>query len=283
MSLIPSLSLLTGEALLSLYPVLIKSVDVGLLPQTLIRLITTSIVCYPFTSISAINVLTDLSHHIVSFIYVIHILASYVGFRDLDVGVAITLFYTYPIINVLINGLFITKIIDFHIIYYFLLSFLGVILISHDGSLLQSKHLIFGVIAMIISAISESLIYIFHKTNHDTNPYNMLFSLCLSGSILLGIYYLYEKITVTNTTKDNFGIFVKIATANIIFGVIGYILRFYSIHKITTEWFSILSFIGIIYGYLYGWVFYREKINTSKILGTLLIVFCAYRIKSYGY
>jgi drug/metabolite transporter (DMT)-like permease len=75
----------------------------------------------------------------------------------------------------------------------------------------------------------------------------------------------------------------KLVVANIAFGVIGYVLRFYSVSRLTTEWFSVLSFAGIIFGYLYGWIFYHETITWSKLIGTMLIVYSVYNVKELGY
>lgn len=273
--MIATSSLLIGEALLSLYPILVRNVPIDLLTHTMVRLITAAIVCYPITSV---NLIGRLSYHLVSVVYLIHIWSSYVGFRHLNVGVALTLFYTYPIINLLIN----TQSISSEIIYYFMVSFVGVTLIGMGVT--QTNHgsstLLLGVTSILIAALTESLIYTFYKREVDHNPFNMLFGMCFAGSIILlvvkgcmvGGGYSFPQ-SISNAT------IVQLMLANLILGVFGYLLRFYSIPETTTEWFSILSFAGIIFGYLYGWIFYRETITTPTIIGTLLIIYSAYRVK----
>lgn len=296
MSIIASLSLVSAEALMCLYPVLVKNVKTDLLTHTMVRLLTAAILSYPFASVSIGHFIGQLSYYLVSFLYVLHIYASYIGFLNLDVGVALTLFYIYPLINVLINDLFIIKQFNLTIIYYLFISLFGVFLITKNGKNKEhmtdiQPHIGNGVLAMSVSILTESLIYTFYKTGSDTNPFNMLFSLCLVGAIVLLLVWLYQNInpntmtqiqTQTPTGNGSHQI-LKLIMANAILGVGGYLLRFYSIAQISTEWFSVLSFTGVIFGYLYGWIFYGEMINLSQIIGTLLIVYSVYQVKVLGF
>jgi drug/metabolite transporter (DMT)-like permease len=282
-----SLSLVISEALLNLYPVLIKSVNADLLTHTAVRMITSALLSYPMITVSVGQVLGNLSSQLSSLLYLIHIYASYLGFRYLEVGVALTIFYLYPLFNVLIKFLLSTQPIDYRIIGYCLVSLVGVYLIattlvsaSPTGSASSgTKYLVIGVLALIISALTESLIYTFHKVGQETNPFNMLFSSCLSGSIIISIVW---WLTHSTGTSNHNGI-SQLIIANAILGVGGYLLRFYSISGLSTEWYSMVSFIGIIFGYLYGWLLYGEMINSSKVIGTLLIMGSLYGVKRLGY
>lgn len=289
MSFIPTITLIVGEALMSFYPILVKNIKANIFYQTFLRLITTTIVCYPFISTTISHVVCQSSYHIISMLYLTHIFSSYLGFKNLEVGVALTLFYLYPLINVLIRN-FLIKISQFYVIPYFFMSLVGVFIINRGDKVPQFPHSLVGVTAMIFSAVTESLIYTFYKSDEDQNPFNMLFSLCLTGSFILIMIFVYKWLTYAKPTQSvvdsNFPpihIILIIVICNIFFGVIGYLFRFYSMHQMTTEWFSILSFSGIIFGYLYGWFFYGEKINMFKLIGTLLIILSAYKVKSLGY
>lgn len=268
-----STSLIISEALLSLYPVLIKSTNSSLVSQTFYRLITATLVCYPFISIS----LTDAISNMVSLVYMVHIFTSYVGFQNLEVGTALTLFYTYPIINVILNR---QKAIDFQVMILFLISFIGIILIGYDYTKTSTSSglvILLGISAIAVSAVSESLIYTLHKNVDDPNPFNMLFKMCLLGSVIMGIIY------ALSPDKGSLPVISAIVIINVILGVVGYLLKFYSATNTTTEWFSILSFTGIIFGYIYGYVFYGENITLLKLLGTSLIVGSVYGVKMMGY
>jgi drug/metabolite transporter (DMT)-like permease len=265
---------------MSLYPILIKNTRTDLLTQTLIRLVTTTLVCAPFITVSTMSVITHWSYHVVSILYLVHIISSYVGFLNLDVSVALTLFYLYPLVNVLINSA-IMKRWDVSVIGYLIVSLGGVMLITRGGGSGGTQFppdMMWGLIAMTVSIVTESLIYTFYKQSQEVNPFNMLFTLCVSGTLLLSLFYVIKR--QPPVTPE---VIRTIVIANLLFGVVGYLLRFYSLHQMTTEWFSILSFSGVIFGYLYGWFFYREPITWSKLAGSLLIIYSAYQVNSLGY
>lgn len=314
--MISILSLITGEGLLSFYPILTRSVNADIVTQTLVRLLTTSIACYPFMTLSLGSIVGQLSTHIVSLLYVFHILTSYLAFLNLDVGVALTLFYTYPIINVLLHQIFYTQI-DLKIVSYFLLSFVGACMIAKDSAnttpttpatsatpttmpTTGPRSLSLGLVTIILAALSESLIYMFYKDGNghtESNPFNMLFRMCFSGGIILLLIYWFranskeeEVPTEINQQEGNGGHqlqwltqspITQLILANLIIGVIGYLLRFYSIPRLSAELYSILSFSGIIFGYLYGWWFYKEQITPAKLIGTLLILLSVYKVKVF--
>jgi len=300
-SLIPTMSVMIGSTLLSMYPIMIKTIDASMFTHVIIRMLATVIIAYMFITIPVKEVLIDPSYHIISILYLFHIYASYVGFKNLNVGVSLTLFYTYPLINLLIKYFIIDKHyennkvnIDTDVLKYFIMAIIGVAVISYyssfDGNqngtnkdMTISKYAIgLGLLAIFLASISESIMYIFYKVGNHTNPFNMLFTLCFTGSIIMIILAMFNpfKTQLAQTTGPDF---IKLVLANIIIGVVGYALRFYSIPLISIEWYSILSFINIIFGYIFGWILLGEKVTKGHIAGTSLIVYAIYQIKKMGY
>ena len=55
-------------------------------------------------------------------------------------------------------------------------------------------------------------------------------------------------------------------------GFVGYILRFFTIPRLSTLTFNSLIFIGVIFSYIWGYIFSKEKIDKNSIIGTLLIM-----------
>lgn len=300
-----TVSVLLAETLLSLYPILIKTVNTSLFTQVIARIVTTAIVSYFFITMPIGDVINTPSYYVISLLYLIHIYVSYVGFQNLGVGVALTIFYIYPLINVLIKDLFITKTIDKEVIYNFIISIIGVFLIAQgsdspdtiqpvgvdNGQPLISNKLM-GIIAIVFAAITESLIYTFYKVESGGNPFNMLFTLTFFGAVIMSIAWwagVAPLVDDPNNPPFNFGGFtlsptiIKLIVANIIMGVSGYALRFYSIHKISTEWYSILAFFEVIIGYIFGWYILGEKITKWHLAGTSLILYSVYQINKIGY
>lgn len=65
---------------------------------------------------------------------------------------------------------------------------------------------------------------------------------------------------------------ITLVLFNALVGFIGYVLRFYIIPKISTLQFNSLIFIGVIFAYIWSFIFSKENIYFENILGTLLIL-----------
>lgn len=263
---IMSLQLLAGESLLTLYPVLIKGFPTDLWTQTLARLLSASLLTYPWIT-------TVTTHSWISLLYVCHIYASYLGFRNLEVGTAMTLFYLYPLFNVLFNH-------GLEVVWWpYLISLLGVFLITSTANHLSTHNWVVGLVGIMVASVTESVIYTLYKHSSETNPFNMLFGLSFVGTwVILGIWIVRHFTSTTPispatpaTPATNLHHFLILLVLNGILGVGGYLLRFNSLSVLSTEWYSILSFVGVIMSYVYGWWFFQESITWTKLLGTLLI------------
>ena len=324
---IATLSVLLGETLLSLYPILLKTVPVNLFTQVFTRVITTVVVSYFFLSTSIVKIITTPSYYLISILYLVHIYTSYLGFLKLNMGVALSIFYIYPLINILLKSISQDQPLNQTVINQFIISLIGVFLIAWGGESapqsppnltknpnnsdfwqLFSKEVI-GVIAILGAALTEALIYTFYKAEGQSNPFDMLFTLCFGGSLILLLAAFWgsrnqqssfhltgvggnvqENVqgnaqgNVQGDTRGQIGkSYVKLIAANLLMGVAGYALRFYSIPKISTEWYSVLAFCEVILAYVFGWYFLGEKISRWHLIGTSMIVYSIYQIKNLGY
>ena len=69
--------------------------------------------------------------------------------------------------------------------------------------------------------------------------------------------------------------FTKLGLFNLIIGFGGYTLRAYSINKVSTVVFSLLSFVGVLSSYAFGKLFVGETSSWKTYLGAMLIAFSA--------
>lgn len=267
--------MLIGGLLLSLYPVLVKTTNTSLSVQVLSRLLVTVAVSYFLLTIPVSSAVTP-AYIMVSLLYLAHIYTSYIGFRSLDVGVALTLFYIYPLLNLLLSGRMTLAVVP-----YYVACLLGVLLISIGVNRSQpaktSGSFAWGVFAIGLAALTESLIYIFYKSyQRETNPFNMLFTLCLVGALVMtaGFFTGYFPSTMPVDRPTLW----KLIGANLLLGVIGYAMRFYGLPLLSVEWYSILSFVNVIFGYLVGHYFLGEPITGWHVAGTALILTSVSRI-----
>jgi drug/metabolite transporter (DMT)-like permease len=264
------LSKIVSESLLSLYPILVKYLNVNFWLKIWSRFFT-----YVFISLFFINwkfifnnIFSKYSIAL-SLITIIHVYSMHRGFLILESGIAYVIFYLYPIIILLIAG----EKIGFVII----LAIIGVLILSYEKidnfqNIFEKKKVIErfryeGIIMMIISAFTEALIYFAVRNIKTDNHWNHLFISYLFGSIILSIY-LWKDIKKYEF-KNNLSISLFI---NIIIGLFGYLLRFYAMSNLKTNIYAPLSYFGILTAYLYGVIINKDKITINKILGTIFII-----------
>ena len=131
---------------------------------------------------------------------------------------------------------------------------------------------------MILAAFTEALIYFIIRNIKTDNNWNHLFISYSFGALILTIYYfkdikLFEgfKDSSVQSSNENAKIFLSLIINSII-GLLGYLLRFYAVSRLKPDIYAPLSYIGILSAYLYGILFYNNKINLKTIIGTILII-----------
>ena len=287
----PTLAVLYSEFVLSLYPILIKSVNTNIFTQILARFIVFPSLALAFGSthdfksiwgspyeafVSIMNNLLNLGH----------IASSYTAFKTLPVGTAIALFYMYPIFNVLSAAVLFGESLSPLSILLIGVAFVGTYLIATERAdktqdnntdkPIDPSTYKYGVIMGILAAITETMIFIFVRSNTDAeaSPYYTVNHLYPAGLAMLLIYAIFHTqgglwhIDIVDTSKLNW---LKLLGFNAILGFTGYIARFYAIPKIPAIIFSLLSFFGVTFGTIWG-VLYGEKVTMKSLVGGGLIV-----------
>jgi len=209
-----------------------------------------------------------------------HIASSYTAFKILPVGTAIALFYLYPIFNVLSAAVLFGESLSPLSLLLICVAFVGTYLIAtatsdkttnnkaEDKPVDPSTYK-YGVIMGILAAITETMIFIFIRSNTDAeaSPYYTVNHLYPAGLAMLLMYSIFHT-DVVDTNKLNW---MKLLGFNAILGFTGYIARFYAIPKIPAIIFSLLSFFGVTFGTIWG-VLYGEKVTMKSLIGAGLIV-----------
>lgn len=274
----PTLSVLYSELVLSLYPILIKTVDTNIFTQILARFLVFPALAITFGPISDVTAIWGNPYE--AFVAILHnlmnlghVTVSYLSFKDLPVGTAISLFYLYPIFNLIAGSLLFQEKLSFAAISLIALAFYGVYLIAsskkeEDGSKEQKRYRI-GVIMGILAAITETMIFVFIRSNKDAqaSPFYTVNHLYPAGLALLAGYGAFHT-KLIDTTKMNWA---KLIGFNSLLGFTGYIARFYAIPRIPTIVFSLLSFIGVTFGYIWGILFTNDNPTIRGIMGSGLI------------
>jgi drug/metabolite transporter (DMT)-like permease len=275
----PTLAVLYSELVLSLYPLLIKTVNTNLFTQILARFLVFPTLAIMFGSTRDFTLIWHDSYE--AFVAILHnllnlghILTSYISFKELSVGTAISLFYLYPIFNIIAGVLLFGESFTLFSITLIAVAFIGTYLIAtskkisaDDANKRDTRR--FGIMMGILAAITESMIFIFIRSNKDArvSPYYTVNHLYPSGLILLLVYAFYNS-KVVDTNAINW---MELLAFNVFLGFTGYIARYYAISKISTITFSLLSFLGVGFGYIWEILFTGDKPTIQALVGGGLI------------
>jgi hypothetical protein len=279
MKIDPIASVLYSELVLSLYPLLIKDVSTNLFTQILARFGVFSVLALLFGSSYDFKFMwADPYEASVSLLHNMmnmgHIFVSYLSFKNLPIGTSIALFYLYPIFNLIFGSFLFGESLSIISILLIIVAFYGTYLIatsyrSKEKDDAEEKKYNFGVIMGLLSAFTETMLFLFVRSNTDAmrSPFYTVNHIYLIGLVGLLAYGVSHPTIVDHSSTN----WLKLIGFNAILGFTGYIARFYSISNIPTVVFSLMSFIGVAFGYAWTILFTKDKITTRALLGGGLI------------
>ena len=271
--MLTSILVIYSELVLSLYPLLIKTVNTNTYTQVLARFLVFPFLATLFGSNTDIFSKVSIIPNIIN---IVHVFVSYIAFKILPIGTAISLFYLYPFLNVISAHFLFGETLSMMSIILILISFVGVYLIAtsytEKGEKKEKKEkskFTFGVVMAIFAAITETMIYIFVRSDKQAHasPFYAVNHLYPLGLILLGLYGIFN----TSIVDISLNHWTKLLGFNALLGFTGYIARFYSIPKIPTIIFALLSFCGVSFGYLWGKLFTTDIPTSRALIGSVFI------------
>lgn len=272
-----SITTIVAEIALALHPILIKQVGVGLPTQLLARLGTYTILGTALSSSNERKIAWgDFSSATRSILYgimnLVHIGSSYLSYRHLPAGSALALFYTYPFFNILAGVFFLGDKLNLQLIGLLITAFIGVLLISRftkadETENGETKNTAIGVAASLVSALTETMIFLIAKTGEEPSPWLTILKI-YPGAFAGIIGWILFSGASWKTSVQNW---IPLLLFNIFIGFIGYSLRFWSIPRLPTAVFSILTFIGVAAGYLWGLLYSKEVPSLGALAGAGLI------------
>ena len=315
--------LIGSEIALSLYPQLIKLVPTTIEIQIAVRCITYSVLALlgyfingsinnfsKSDSVKSIESKSKKSKTSSIFFYILmgivnifHIASSYISYKILPSGIADSLFYTYPIFNLLFRTIFFGESIKLINYLYIIIAIIGVYFIYSDSknniisnntvsnntkesstkesydfiTKFTSKDTLIGLVSGIGSAFTESLMYLMVKADVSSiSPFIQVLKTYVLGGIL-SIGYLIKNIDKINL---DWNYWTTLILFNALVGFVGYVIRFFTIPRLTTIMFNSVIFIGVLFSYIWGYLFSNEKIKMTNILGTLLIIGSVFKINN---
>ena len=279
---------LGSEVILSLYPILIKTIPVNLFTQLFSRLLTftggAGAMAKPADFVSVFGTPQALLRtFLLGAITLLHVYVSYLAFSSLSAGVAMSIFYTYPIWNLIGAKYVFGEEIHGDSFKYMAIGIIGTFLLTtqgiHDdirGITQNSASALIGCAAALGAALTETIMYFAVKTNEKSNPWSSTLEL-YGGALALMIPAVVLKFIPVTFSWATWG---PIVGFNFFVGLLGYALRFYTIPKVKTEIFGLLSFLGVISAFLFGYLFMKEVPGTWTIVGAALIIYATSYIET---
>lgn len=300
MSGLASIGVLYSESVLSLYPVLVKQLRSSLTSQVFQRCVAYALLALLFGGIGSITNLFSSGSNILLFlglglVNLAHVWTSYRAFQGLPGGAALTLFYTYPILNILGAWLLFGEKISGKALPYFALIMAGGYLLvtatgkakevpgevkeifSDDGDKKGFKWS--DVLAGLGAAVTETLIYLMLYSRRAEKGVNMFTSVqrVYGSSAMLMLPLLFAgKIDFIGEEVTKIGLW------NGLLGFTGYAARFAAIPLVSPLLFSALSLFGIVMGYLWGFLFGQETISARGVLGSGMVGVGIWLLELFG-
>jgi drug/metabolite transporter (DMT)-like permease len=188
--------------------------------------------------------------------------------------VSFAIFNSYPLMILLIAGLTgLTKGL-WHNSY--ILVFVGLALFIYGNNQTQptdkrepeKTDFNYGLAMILLAALTEAFIYFLIRRIPTSNHWNHVFIAYFLGAVLIsGKMFLNEETKGINDIR----VFLSMVINGII-GSVGYFLRFFASYRLEPEVYAPLSYFGVVMSYVYGILFNNEKLNISKVLGTVSIL-----------
>ena len=266
-----------SEIALALYPILIKSVPTNLATQVASRIVVYSGLAYFLASESDVlmtwgNISGILRSSSLGLLTLLHIGTSYYAFQELPAGVSMSLFYTYPIWNLVGAFLGFGEEFSWMQILLVVLGFLGTVLVAYgnkdpDPQKQKDPFKWKGILAALLAALTESAMYFAVRTAQRPSPFYAILELYPAALLFLAPILWYTKSSVDFRPQ----VWARMVSFNTLVGFLGYCLRFYAIPRVSTVVFSLLSFVGVLASFAWGYIFVNEKPTWLTLLGSGVI------------
>jgi drug/metabolite transporter (DMT)-like permease len=268
---------LGSEAALALYPILIKTVPTNLPTQVLSRFLVYSGLAYFFATETDVlmtwgNLQGAYRSLFLGALTLLHVGSSYYAFQQLPAGVSMSLFYTYPIWNLIGASFLFAEAFSWKEILLVSLGFVGAVLIAFgnketDPQKQKDPFQWKGLLAGLLAALTESAMYFAVRTAERPSPFYAVLELYPGALLFLLPIFFFQKTSLDFRPQ----VWARLLSFNTLIGFLGYCLRFYAIPRLPTVVFSLLSFVGVVASFLWGYIFVNEIPSWITLFGAALI------------
>ena len=286
-----------AEGLVTLYTVVVRTSSFSPLLQSAFRSLIIPLAIVPFLLYFGVSGISNWLSYIFSLPWIgigivnlLHIISSFEGFKILPTGPAVTLYFTYPLMAVVLSVLVLGRSITYSSIIGILVAFVGTILLqtnhigNGDGTDDRLTMNLPGIGWILLSAFTEAILYLFVISGGKVynNQFFTVYALHFWAGIISLLYILYVYLPFSldressgvNKTQSEPNLIshdtLYLLFANLLLGVGGKVLLYSSARWLSTGSYASLSYIGIVFAYVYG-LFMGDGIQVNDIFASLLI------------
>lgn len=216
------------------------------------------------TNINAIKK-TELT--LIFFVSLSFIIQSYGYMRSaeiLPISIAITVFYTFPVITYLFEEMIILKKIKLKSLLWLLVALLGIWLLSQGGAI---KWSLYGVMWALIAAVMQSCVNITSQRIKSVEGWGIVHYASLMPAITFALAYAFLSEKADFLEPVLWSILAAICFC------FGLWLFFKSIQQIGSVRTSNILYLEPVFAFLLGMLIFNEYLVGYQYLGILLIVF----------
>jgi len=273
-----------AQSLASLYPILIKRVDTNILTQTTVRFVVYPIMALLIGGLGSFREVTDSWKAwgillAAGALNLTHVFSSFTAFDELQAGIAMSIFYTYPFWNLLGARIFLGEPIRGWTLPLFAVALFGTYLIAsaapestvYKETKGRKAMPLRGIIAAVMAALTETGLYLTVRGSSTNNPFSNVLLLYLGGAALI-VAALPAFKTAGQTLDLQLKSLLPTAGFNSTIGFISALLLFFAARHLPAYMYSILAFVGVATAYLYGVAFAQEVPSKRALTGTGLVL-----------
>lgn len=284
-SLESSAGVFLSEALLALYPQLIKQNElVELQLQVILRVLVIFALSYMYILYERKTKIGDdtvpqrklgisMKYGAINSL---HIASSYYAFQKMESADALAIFYTYPIWNMVLSNVLLGEKIDQYRLYAVAVAFVGVLCILQPNMKLMKTYG-WGIVAAFTSALTEGLLFVsFHDPGNPQRPSERMFEQYAGTLVYVVASLFFMNKFFSHKIQGNASLqrelIGKIILFNVVIGFSMHLTRAWAARYSRPETFSVLSMTGVLFGFLYQLIFERKSPSKLKLFGGLLIM-----------
>lgn len=184
----------------------------------------------------------------------------------IDVGVAIFILYTSPIIVALVAPYFLKEIRYLNTWIALIVSMIGIYLINFPWD--QSPVNVHGLLWAILAAVCFSIVILVSKVlSAKYSPVsNTFWRTVLSFVFITPFFLIFSDYSISPYQLS------ILALMSLFVSILATISFFYGIQKISSQQTSILLYLEPVSAGIYAWIFLRQGISVFYIMGAILII-----------